>query len=190
MYMPFDHIMHERLSLLFEAVEDMLIEQGVCNPSETNEYLTALYIREVSTFMSGASYYLDAEERVAGWIFIHTLTAHSRTKRFRKYCRELGHHISTHTTVYLPRYHEMLTKAYLEVLHTVKDLRTVALHGTILLAAATLPGLRTDLRREFKRRGLEYDKLIVPDDVLARRMKAGLHPSKLIKGTRPSPLIG
>lgn len=189
MYKPFDHITHERLSLLFEAVEDVLIGEGVCSPSETNEYLTALYIREVGAFMSYASCYLDDEERAIGRNFIHDLTSLASTKRFRKYHRELGTHLATHTTVYFPRYHEMLTKAYLDVLHTVEDLQTVMFDGVIMLAAATLPGLRTDLRREFKRRGLDYDKLLVPDDVLSRRMKAGLHPSKLI-GARPSPLIG
>ena len=74
------------------------------------------------------------------------------------------------TPLYFPRYFEFLTKAYIEVLRTVEDLTSVMSDGVILLTAGTLPGLRTDLRREFKRRGLTYDKALVPDDVLEGRM--------------------
>ena len=166
----FDHIAHERMSLLLEAAEDVLIDEGVCTREDALEYLTALYIAETGKFLGGGSCYLQTEERVAGWLFIQTITSHPKTKKYRKFAIELGRHIATHTPLYFPRYFEVLTKAYIEVLRTVEDLTAVMSDGVILLAAGTLPGLRTDLRREFKRRGLAYDKALVPDDVLEGRM--------------------
>lgn len=66
----FDHIAHERMSLLLEAAEDVLIDEGICTREDALEYLTALYIAETGKFLGGGSCYLQTEERVAGWLFI------------------------------------------------------------------------------------------------------------------------
>ena len=177
----FNHRAHGFVMSVFDIAEDVLIENNVCCPHETNEYLTHFYIEEASCFLRHAQIYMQDEGRIAAEIFFAKLTNHRRASKFKKHSRICGQQISMQPVLYFPRFYELLTKAYVDVLRTTDDLKSAMFDGTVLLAAATLPDVRLELRREFRRRGLTYDRLLVADDELAARLRAALLPSDLSK---------
>jgi hypothetical protein len=177
----FNHRAHGFVMNVFDIVEETLIENDLCSPYATNEYLTLLYIEEASCFLRNAQTYIDSEGKIAAEIFFGRLTNHRRASKFKKHSRICGQQISMQPVLYFPRFYEILTKAYVDVLRTSSDLNAAMFSGTVLLAAATLPDVRLELRREFRRRGLRYDRLLVKDDVMATRLKAALLPSGLSK---------
>ena len=177
----FNHRAHWFVMTVFDIAEEALIERKLCKPHETNEYLTTFYIEEVSCFLKYAHTYMHSDGRIAAEIFFGKLTNHRRASKFEKHSRICGQQISMQPVLYFPRYYELLTKAYVDVLRTSDDLNAAMFDGTVLLAASTLPDVRLELRREFRRRGLGYDRLLVDDDVLATRLKAALLPSDLSK---------
>lgn len=181
----FNQRAHDLLINLLDIVEEELIRQKLCGPMETNEYLTAFYIKETSGFLRHASVYLPDEGRIAADIFISKLAKQPRTARYMKHATLCGHQLALHTELYFPRFAEMLTKAYVDVLRTCYDLRLVLTDGVILLAAARLPGVQVELRREFRRRGLSYDRLLVCNDLLAYQKRAALAPKHFDVKTLP-----
>lgn len=86
--------------------------------------------------------------------------------------------LSTHTHVYFPDYPKLLRLAYLHILANTTDLDAIRRSGVLMLAAATLPGVRTDIRRELRRRGATWDRTLVQDATLERRIgfASGLTP--------------
>lgn len=180
-FASFDHRAHGFVMNVFDIAEEALIESDLCSPYATNEYLTLLYIEEASCFLQNAQTFIDSEGKIAAEIFFDKLTNHQKTLKFRKHSRICGQQISTQPVLYFPRFYEILTKAYVDVLRTSSNLNSAMFHGTVLLAAATLPDVRLELRREFRRRGLGYDRLLVNDDLLASRMKVALLPSDFSK---------
>lgn len=177
----FNHRAHWFVMTVFDIAEEALIEEQLCKSHETNEYLTMFYIEEASCFLKYAQTYMYSDGRIAAEIFFGKLTNHRRASKFEKHSRICGQQISMQPVLYFPRYYELLTKAYVDVLRTSDDLNAAMFDGTVLLAASTLPDVRLELRREFRRRGLGYDRLLVDDDVLATRLKAALLPSDLSK---------
>jgi hypothetical protein len=177
----FNHRAHWFVMTVFDIAEEALIERNLCKPHETNEYLTMFYIEEASCFLKYAQTYMHSEGRIAAEIFFGKLANNRRASQFEKHSRICGHQISMQPVLYFPRYYELLTKAYVDVLRTSDDLNSAMFDGTVLLAAATLLDVRLELRREFRRRGLGCDRLLVDDDVLATRLKAALLPSDLSK---------
>jgi hypothetical protein len=77
-----------------------------------------------------------------------------------------------HTHYYFGNYHTILRHCYLQILRTLSDLDAIDRNGVLQLAAATLPGVRADIRRTRRRLGAERDRLIVADDTMNRRIEA------------------
>jgi hypothetical protein len=67
-----------------------------------------------------------------------------------------------------------LTQRYTEELHRPDNsvLIGAGFNGILHLAAASLPGVREEVNRELRRRGLDYDAAKVPAAHLERRMRA------------------
>ena len=82
-----------------------------------------------------------------------------------------------HTNLYFPNFYKLLTISYTTILHSAESLAELRNNGVLMLAAATLPGVRTEMRRELRRRGLPYEHLLVPDDVLSARLGVMAIPS-------------
>jgi hypothetical protein len=172
----FNQRAHDILINLLDVVEDDLIERGICGPMEVSEYLTAFYIRETSDFLRYAIAYLPDDGRIAADIVISKMANSQRTSKYMKHATICGKQLALHTELYFPRFAEMLTKAYVEALRTCDELYMVMTDGIILLAAARLPGVQVSLRREFRRRGLSYDRFLVSDDLLSYQKRAALAP--------------
>lgn len=171
----FDRQAHEIIKELLNGCEDALVRNGHCKPEEVEEFLCREYIDQVASVLWGASYFLQSDASAAAEIFLSKLTGkmYSMGKHWR-HSRACGNQLSLHTAYYFRRYHDILTQVYVERLHAVDDNVLLGLNhdGVIQLAAASLPDVRDEVRREMRRRGLKYDALIVSDDDRDRRLNA------------------
>lgn len=167
----FDEKAHELLSDLFDAAEDCLTRQGICGASEADEYLTLEYIKTCGEYIEHAATFLQSEGATASLLFISKLAELSDGGRSAKYVQRCADQLSLHAGLYFPKFRKLLTASYLTVLHSIEDMGELQRSGILMLAAATLPGVRTELRREFRRRGLQYDRTLVPDNVLRLRLE-------------------
>jgi len=72
--------------------------------------------------------------------------------------------------MYFPNYATLLRLAYLHVLAITTDLETIRRSGLLMLAAASLPGVRTDVRRALRQRGATWDRTIASDEIVSRQI--------------------
>jgi hypothetical protein len=166
----FNEKAHRLLAEMLDEAEDRLLGMDVCEPQEADEYLTALYIRECGAFIEHSAVYLQNEERIAADLFLGKLPRRRTRQWSNRRMRICAVQLSTNTPVYFPKYHTMLRLAYLHVLNQTEDWQALRRSGILMLAAATLPGVRSDIRRELRRRGAAHISLIVPDDELQKRL--------------------
>lgn len=168
---PFNDKLHEIISAALDRTEEKMIGNGVCNPEYADEYLTARYIEACAGIIVGGQVYLPSDERIGAEIFLWKLGDAKFNRLSSRRQRECAVHLTNHTHVYFPQYHMMLRLACLHVIQSTKKHDEIKHDGVVLLAAATLPGVRSDIRRELRRRGMDYDRLLVPDDIYNNRMK-------------------
>jgi hypothetical protein len=173
----FDQRTHELLIELFDAAEERMIELGMCQTVEADEYLTLEYIKTCGEFLQHAAAYLQSEGTIAADLFISKLADISQNKRIQRSSKKCALQLSMHTNLYFPNFYKLLTISYTTILHSAESLAELRNNGVLMLAAATLPGVRTEMRRELRRRGLPYEHLLVPDDVLSARLGVMAIPS-------------
>jgi hypothetical protein len=166
----FDDKAHRLLAPMLDEAEDRLVGMGVCEPHEADEYLTAAYIAECGAFLEHGAVYLPNEERIAADLFLAKLPLRKTRRPSQRRMRMCANQLSTSTTVYFPNYHTILRLSYLHVLNETDDWHALRRSGILMLAASTLPGVRSDIRRELRRRGANHISMIVPDDVMQKRL--------------------
>ncbi|MFC3179543.1 hypothetical protein [Cypionkella sinensis] len=177
----FDDRAHEDVRKVLNVAEDKLLEGQIEDPIEIEEYLCRFYIEEVAGMVQGASWFLqcDATEGAENFLLKcvggftdkpHPIRRLLRPNRLRA----CGNQLSFHTATYFPRYRPILTQRYTEELHRPDNsvLIGAGFNGILHLAAASLPGVREEVNRELRRRGLDYDAAKVPAAHLERRMRA------------------
>lgn len=174
----FDSRAHEVLREMFDQVEDTLIRDGICEPDETEDYLCREFIAQLATTTFGVCNFNQREAEIGGEIFlsglrnIYSLPKH--TGAFEKACaRQLTYHL----TYYFRDYHATMTKAFIERLQesTTAELGGYKHTAFFQIAAATIPGVRDQIRREYRIRGLPAP-MLVGDRVLEDRMKVSRSP--------------
>ncbi len=169
---PFDNRTHQVLRDALDGAEDHIVRTGKCEPQDATDYLTLLFIDTSSDFLDGGSALFQLEGNIVAEIFLEKVVRAAKIRNNQVLMRKCATQLSLHTHLYFPNYYDLLTIAYLNVLATCEDLQRTIHSGVIKLAAADLPGVIVDIRREFRRRGLSYDCLIVTDSTLAGRHKA------------------
>lgn len=162
----FDEKAHVLLSDVLDQTESRLVREGVCKPESASEYLTVRYIKACGDFIEHASVYLENDERIAADLFLSELAKGALKARFNRNAKICAVQLSKHTLVYFPDYNKLLRLYYLQVLAASDVVSTLRHNGVLLLAAATLPGVRSDARRELRRRGANHDALLVPDETI------------------------
>lgn len=162
----FNEKAHRLLSDMLDQTEARLVREGVCEPELASEYLTLRYIAACGEFIEHAAVYLESEERIAADLFLFDLAKGATKARFNRNAKACAIQLSRHTPVYFPNYHKLLRLAYLHILVEAQGLNELRRSGVLLLAAATLPGVRSDIRRELRRRGATHDALLVPDETV------------------------
>jgi hypothetical protein len=172
---PFNDALHATISKALDRTEEKMIGNGVCQPEYADEYLTARYIEACAGIIVGGLVYLPNDERIGAEIFLSKLGDPKFNRLSQRRKRECAVHLTNHTHVYFAQYHMMLRLACLHVLRSTTEYEHIEHDGVVLLAAATLPGVRSDIRREFRRRGASFDRLLVPDDVYQQRIEQRNH---------------
>jgi hypothetical protein len=177
----FDDMAHEYVRKILNIAEDKLLERQIPNAIEVEEYLCRFYIEEAGGIIQGASWFLQSDATAGAEIFLLKCVG-GFTEKPDPIRRLLtpnrlwacGNQLSFHTATYFPRYRVILTQRYVEELHQPNDrvLVGAGFNGILHLAAASLPGVREEVNRELRRRGLDYDAAKVPAAHLERRMRA------------------
>lgn len=158
----FNNRAHEVIIGVLDRAEEWMARNGICPAHLAEARLTSEYIDACASIIRGGIVYLAADERIGADIFLSKLGG-AKFKRLSTRTQTMcAEQLSQHTHVYFPNYHTLLRFAYLHVLRSDCGPTPFYSHGVVLLAAAKLPGVITDIRRECRRRGLSYDRVLVP----------------------------
>ena len=167
---PFDDRLHEIITGLLDRTEAKLVSNGTCKAEHAHEYLTTLYIEACAGIIVGGNTYMPNDERIGAEIFLSKLGDAKFNRLSPRRQSACAVHLTNHTHVYFPNFHAMLRLACVHILHSTRGYEEIQKNGVILLASATLPGVRNDVRREFRRRGCDIDRLLVADELYEQRM--------------------
>lgn len=177
----FNDMAHEYVRKALNIAEDKLLERQIEDPIEVEEYLCRFYIEQVAGIISGASWFMQSDATIGAEIFLlkclggYTDNPHSFRRRMTvTRLNACGNQLSFHTHYYFPRYNAILTQRYIEEIQKPDNMALIGAswNGVFHLAAASLPGVRDEINRELRRRGLTYDAAKVPAKHMARRMRA------------------
>lgn len=170
---PFNERAHGIVGDIIEAAELALIRNGVCQPNETDMHLTMDYIRQCGSFLEHGQAYLENEGRLAAGIFLWRLSQAANARLRAKYHRNwliCEVQLHWHAHYYFPMYLQTLREVSLKLLHNLPSLNAIDQNGVLRLAMANLPNVLRDVRRERRRRGADWDKLLIEDSVADRRI--------------------
>lgn len=170
---PFNERAHGIVGDMIEAAELALIRNGVCQPTETDMHLTMDYIRQCGSFHEAAQVYMENDGRLASGIFLWRLSQASKAQLRAKYHRNwriCEVQLHWHAHYYFPMYLRTLREVSLKLLHNLPTLTAIDQNGVLRLAMANLPNVLRDVRRERRRRGADWDKLLIDDGVADRRI--------------------
>ena len=177
----FNDSAHEYVRKTLNIAEDKLLERQIEDPAEVEEFLCRLYIEQVASIISGASWFMQSDATAGAEIFLwkclggYTDNPHPFRRRMTPTrLHACGNQLSFHTQYYFPRYPAILTQRYIEELQQPDNrvLIGAGWNGVLHLAAASLPGVREEVNRELRRRGLSYDAAKVPAKHMDRRLRA------------------
>jgi hypothetical protein len=156
----FDDKAHTVVAELLDNAEARLIQTGQCTLDTVSDYLTLEYIKQAASILEYGIVYIDSDGRSAADIFL-TRFAFGRVKaKFVRNSRRYAAHLQQHERYYFPNYPNLLRLAYLSHIQSDFELSRLVQSGLLMLAARSLPGVAIDIRREFRRRGLEYDRTL------------------------------
>lgn len=179
---PFNERAHPIVADVIDAAERWLIRNGVCEPQQTDEYLTMAYVKECGQFLEHGCY-TENEGRIAADLYLSRLSNAGTKALKERYHRNYdlcALHLHWHTPYYFPDYHRILRMTYIHLLRTLEGLDEIDRNGVLKLAARNLPGVRTDINRERRRRGATKDRILIADGELSRSM-AHFYGDKLIE---------
>lgn len=170
-------------------MQDDFEQHGAATFAKLREDDPASYLRIVGSFVprEGAtredfSDLSDEEivERIGVDLFLAKLPKGRLKARFERNVRKCASQLSTHTHVYFPDYPKLLRLAYLHLLANTTDLDAIRRSGVLMLASASLPGVRTDIRRKLRRRGATWDRTIVQDATIEQRIGLPRDPMHIL----------
>ncbi|MDX8513595.1 hypothetical protein [Mesorhizobium captivum] len=167
---PFDNKAHEIIATILDDAAERLVREKICQARQADEYLTLAYIGACSSIIEHATAYLQVDETIGAGVFLERYSVGKNRQAFHHNDTRCSKQLATHPNVYFPDYLTILRLASLNTLNTISDVRSLRANGTLMLAAASLPGVATDIRRELRRRGLSFDPSLVPDDVMQKRI--------------------
>lgn len=179
----FDDAAHATLQMLLDRYENRLVTDDVCEPEEAHEFVTLEYIETCGGMLNHAQTYLEAEEVIGADIFLWKLNRILKMRKSDRQIRNAAKQLATHTHRYLPKFEQMLRLSLLQVLSETESFEQLRWNGVVLLAAATLPGVRDDIRRELRRRGATFESLLVTDSTYQRTV-GRRNIAKLIKQSK------
>ncbi|TPO07131.1 hypothetical protein [Mesorhizobium sp. B1-1-5] len=166
----FDDKAHVIIASILDDASEHLINSGICKPQEVDEYIALDYIAQCSAAITHGVVYLEHDEMIGAGIFLDRYSRKNNRQLFQRNSDRCVSQLVRSPNIYFPDYLALLRFAYLRVLNSVSDADILRASGVLMLAAATLPGVRTDIRRELRRRGLSYDPSLISEDTLQKRI--------------------
>lgn len=169
---PLDERIETFLSQVLDRTEARAVRNGRCAPEHADEYLTIRYIEATSSLIRGGAQYMRVDEVIGAEIFLSKLGDGIFNRSSMKRQSKCAIQLVGHTHVFFPNYHAILKATFRHILasHCGKAY-DLAAYGVIMLAAATLPGARSEIRRELRRRGIDYDRTLVSDGLMIEKLR-------------------
>ena len=176
----FDDRAHRVVAELLDAAEGRLIRTGQCSVANVSDYLTLAYIKEAAGLLEYGTVYLDGDGRNAADIFMSKLAFGAVATKYHRDSRRYARHLQQNERIYFPNMPNLLRLAYLNLMQSDCELNQLLHSGLLTLAARSLPNVAIDIRRELRRRGLQYDRTLFIEKVkpLARPTKRTRKRSK------------
>ncbi|WP_099185733.1 hypothetical protein [Sphingobium fuliginis] len=173
MRINFDRSANRILIELLAEAERRMIEHGRCRADDVNQFLTLAYIERCATYHFGAAVYLPTEERLAAESFVAQLIGAGMKVRFGKHVGKCAVQLANHTSFYFPDYETLLEMQFMAFMASKPTLLEMQTSGLLRQAVAALPReLALKLaRREFRRLGLNHDKLLIIEDISIQRIE-------------------
>lgn len=168
---PLDERIEVFLSQVLDRTEARAVRNGRCKPEYADEYLTMRYIEATSNIIFGGAQYMRVDEVHGASIFLSRLGDGTFNRASTKRQSKCALQLVGHTHVFFPKYHAILKATFRHIIQSHCGHAYELAHiGVIILAAATLPGARSEIRRELRRRGIEYDRGLVSDELMIEKL--------------------
>ncbi len=159
-----------------DYAEERLVRTGVCSRENAARYLALDYIATCSSAIEHGTQYLESDERIGADLFLAKLPTGTLKAQYHRNRKRCAAHLAAKPPLHFVDYKPILRIAFLNAIRTIGDVRELRFSGVALLACGTFEDAPTDLRREFRRRGLSYDPTLIEVATSARRIgrEAGL----------------
>lgn len=180
----FDDRAHRIVAELLDAAEGRLIRTGQCSLASVSDYLTLAYIKEAAGLLEYGTVYLEGDGRNAADIFLSKLAFGAVATKYHRNSRRYAEHLQRHEAIYFPNFPNLLRLAYLRQIQSECELSTLLHSGLLTLAARSLPGVETDVRRELRRRGLQCDRTLVMHTVRIADRRTAIRTPKTRRNSR------
>ena len=165
-----DEVAYPIVASIVDTAEERLVAKGICSREDAARYLALDYIATCSSTVRHSVQYFESDERTGAGMFLAKLPMGKLKTQYRRIEQRCAAHLASRPALHFPDYEPLLRVALLQVLRSIEDVRTLRSHGVVLLACGALAEVRTDIRRELRRRGLPYDPTLVDDVTIARRV--------------------
>jgi hypothetical protein len=156
-----------------DYAEERLVRTGICAPENAARYLALDYIATCSSAIEHGTQYLESDERIGADLFLAKLPTGALKAQYHRNRKLCAAHLAAQPWLHFADYKPILRIAFLNAIRTIGDVRELRFSGVALLACGTFDDAPTDLRREFRRRGLSYDPTLIEAATLARRIGSG-----------------
>jgi hypothetical protein len=172
---PFDDRAHLIVAEMIDATEEFALRNGRCVSEYASMYVCIQYIERCAGVLQNAHCYLENDAKLGAVLFLDDIAREVKTpallkRRYRRYDTQCAQHLVDNVQDYFRSFKMLMRKCYLYMLNTCDDARLSRGNGHLMLAAAMLPGVRTDIRRALRERGLgDVEALLVPDWLLPDR---------------------
>lgn len=163
---------------VIDYAEERLVTTGICSRENAARYLALDYIAICSSAIEHGTQYLESDERIGADLFLAKLPTGTLKAQYHRNHKRCAAHLAAQPWLHFADYKPILRIEFLNTLRAIGDVRELRFSGVALLACGTFDDAPTDLRRELRRRGMDYDITLVGDATIARRV--GQDAAKLI----------
>ena len=174
----FNRNAHELVQGIVNDAADRVCDLEGCELDIAEDMLCRSYIAVSAGAMDNSSWFLQGEAESGAEIWLLNICGDLLKEPGQKRristgarLRSCGRQLSFYTAMYFPRYPDVLTQMFKERLHSadLEKMKHINLDGVLKLAAADLPNVDEEIRRQARRLHMTCSGNIVPQTHLARR---------------------
>jgi len=172
MKLNFDPVANRVLVELLSETERRAVANRRCHSGDVNQMLTLAYIETCCGYHYGASVYLPSEELQAANSFVMQCIGRGMA-RFKPHVGRCAVQLANHTPFYFPDYLTLLEMQFMKFMASKPTLLQIQMSGLVRQAVGTLHRdmALNVVRREWRRLGMDDDKLFIPEDIYEQRVQ-------------------